>query len=355
MMLILIVFLIFFFIQLAFLVRNYFKMVLYVWDHEAYKHEGISIVIACKNDAVKLHENLDLILEQKHSALEVIIVDDASLTPLKLEENDRVKLVRIEESKGKRYALEVGVGAAKYDFILFTDADCKPASKFWAGEMLSNVKENIDIVLGYGGYKTKNNLLGNLVQLDTLYTVASFMSAALRKKAYMGVGRNILFRKSAFEKALNEVTELNNPYGDDDILVQKLAKPNNVALCMHPRGFTWSSAPNSLTEWFSQKKRHVSAGHFYKKSTLLELGLERFSLWCLYLSTIILLFTEYRIIVLFALLIYWLYKTYIFDKLGERYESSLQVILFPIWDLFYSFCLFIFTITSIFAPTNKWR
>lgn len=355
MMLILIIFLVFFFVQLAFLVRNYFKMVLHVWSDKAYKHDGISIVIACKNDEDRLQKNLPFIFEQKHTSFEIIIVDDASDIPLNIEGRDKVKVIRLDESKGKRFALEVGVKAAQYNYVLFTDADCKPASKFWAGEMLSNVEENTDIVLGFGGYKSKKGLLGNLVQLDTLYTVASYMSAAIRNKAYMGVGRNILFRKLAFEKALQEVANLKNQYGDDDILVQKLAKANNIALCMHPRGFTWSSAPESMVEWFKQKKRHVSAGHFYKKSTLIELGLERFSLWCFYATSLILVFTEYRFIVLFALLIYWLYKTYIFDKLSERYESSLQVILFPVWDLFYSFCLFIFTITSIFAPTNKWR
>lgn len=355
MMIVLAFFLVFFFIQLAFLIRNYFKMVLHVWDDKSYKHDGISIVIACKDDVAKLNENLPYILNQKHTLFEVIIVDDASHIPLKFDEFDGVKCVRIEESKGKRYALEVGVDAAQYNYVLFTDSDCKPASKFWAGEMLSNVEENTDIVLGYGGYKTKKGLLGNLIQLDTLYTVASYMAAAIRNNAYMGVGRNILFRKEAIRKALLEVADLGNQYGDDDILVQRLAKGNNVAICMHPRGFTWSSAPTNLNAWFEQKRRHVSAGHFYKKSMLIELGMERISLWSFYLSAMLLLFTEYRFVVLFALLIYWLYKTYIFDKLSERYESLLQVILFPIWDLFYSFCLFIFTLTSIFAPTKKWR
>lgn len=354
-MAIIVLYIVVFFVQFAFLVRNYFKMILHVWEDKPYKNDGISLLIACKDDALKLEPNLHLFLEQQHPHFEVIVVDDASTIPMHIEANPRLKVIRLEEGLGKRNALAQGVHIAQYKYLLFSDADCVPSSKFWAGEMLSNAQEGIDIVLGYGAYKTPKSVLGNLIQLDTLYTVANYMSAALRNKAYMGVGRNLLMKKEVFEQAILKLKDSPNIYGDDDLLVQNMAQKGNVALCLHPRGFVYSEAPKNFSEWSKQKTRHVSAGHFYKKSVLFELGLERLSLWLFYMFSALLLFSDLQFLACVSLGFYWLYKIYIFSKLKERYQSSLQVMFLPIWDLFYSISLFKFTITSIFAATKRWR
>lgn len=351
----LIFFILVFFIQLGFLFRNYFRMVIHVWENKKYNHEGISLIIASRNDGEWLLENLDLFLNQKHGQFECIIVDDGSDIPFRAPDNPRLRILRIDKSEGKKAALIRGAEMAQYEVLLFSDADCEPASPFWAGEMLSNLEEDCGGVLGYGAYKTEKNLLGNLIQLDSLYTVSSYMSAALRGKAYMGVGRNLLLRKSHFFEAVEALHNKQNLYGDDDLIVQLLGVKYKMAICLHPRGFTYSRAMPDFGLWFRQKRRHISAGHYYDKKSIFALALERSSLFLFFLMVPLLLCSSYYLPVLLSLSLYLIYKFYIFSKLKLRFHSPLHMFMFPVWDFIYVLCLFNLTITSIFVPEKKWR
>ena len=93
-----------------------------------------------------------------------------------------------------------GVKGAKYDVLVLTDADCKPASNEWLLEIATRFTAGKEIVLGYGPYMKRAGFLNRLVRFDTAWIGMSYFSMALAKLPYMGVGRNMAYMKELFNR-----------------------------------------------------------------------------------------------------------------------------------------------------------
>ena len=98
----------------------------------------------------------------------------------------------------KKLALTIGIKAAKHELLLFTDADCRPRSSFWITEVVCRFTPNTEFVLGYGAYLPQKGLLSHLISYDTLFIAMQYMGFAFRGKPYMGIGRNLAYRKETF-------------------------------------------------------------------------------------------------------------------------------------------------------------
>lgn len=326
-----------------------------------YNHEPISIIIAARNELHNLQKHLPVVLNQDRDLFEVIVVDDASTDGSsnylrKLSgEHPVLKIIHIPESSGKKQALKAGIEAAQYDLLLFTDADCQPASKRWASEMASRFTPAIEIVLGYGAYEAKPGLLNALIQTDTALIAARYAGFALWKRAYMGVGRNLAYRKSCWLRNSGFQSHSDLPYGDDDLFVGMAANKTNTALCFDPNAFTYSVAPQTFLAWVQQKKRHLHAGIRYKKSTWLLLAGESFAELLFWFSGWVLVLTGAGIWFGFLLSFYLLYKVLILGGIFKLLKIKTNSILAVALSVFLFFALFLIGINTIFVKQVSWN
>ena len=98
--------------------------------------EPVSIIICARNEDENLTEFLPKILTQDYHEFEVIVVNDCSWdnTETVIDEFAKIfpnlKKVNIKEDAyykhGKKFAVMVGIKGAKYENLVFTDADCIP-------------------------------------------------------------------------------------------------------------------------------------------------------------------------------------------------------------------------------------
>lgn len=248
------------------------------------KQMPISVVICARNENENLKRFLPDILEQKYPEFEVIVVNDCS------SDNSAVTLhnfaqkyphlyyTNIYKDKkfehGKKLALTVGIKAAKNDLLLLTDADCKPASENWIATIQRNFTENCNLVLSYGGYFKTKGLLNRFIRFDTVFTAMQFLGFARAGVPYMGVGRNLAYRKSLFFKAKGFASHISVISGDDDLFVNENAKKENTNVELSYEGFTYSEPKQKFKDWIRQKQRHFSTGIRYKKWHKIILGLE---------------------------------------------------------------------------------
>ena len=104
------------------------------------------------------------------------------------EKYSHLKVTKIPEEKqfhfGKKLAITVGIKATTNEWIVFTDADCKPNSKFWLRDIQQNFKENSSIVLGYGKYESEKGLLNKIIRFDTLFIAIKYF-ALIGSRKYM--------------------------------------------------------------------------------------------------------------------------------------------------------------------------
>jgi poly-beta-1,6-N-acetyl-D-glucosamine synthase len=235
----------------------------------------VSVIIAARDEARNLSKYLPGILEQDYPDFEVIVIDDQSIdgTGELLEEMQkqypRLKIVTITEHvnefAGKKLALTLGIKAAQHEILLFTDADCVPVSDQWIREMASAyTNENTEIVLGFSPYKVKSSLINLFIRFDTFYTALQYFSLTLAGMPYMGVGRNLSYKKSLFFRSKGFAPFLKVSSGDDDLFVNHNATPGNVAIQLNEESFIMSKPKKTWSEWVRQKRRHLRTGKFYK-------------------------------------------------------------------------------------------
>jgi len=261
-----------------------------------------SVVICARNEAAHIKHNLSLVLEQDYPVFEVIVVDDGSWdsTPvvlMELQKNyPRLKLLEIKEDSvyahGKKLALTIGIKSAQYEHLVFIDADCYPASKNWLKEMVQTFDDKTDIVLGYGAYSNKKGFLNKLIRMDTLRIGIQYLALALAGMPYMGIGRNLAYRKSFFMKQKGFWPHSQIPSGDDDLFVNKSATRHNVRIAANETCITFSEPKESFKEWIRQKRRHVTTSNYYKPSTKFMLGIITFSQYFFWIAAIALLFSH---------------------------------------------------------------
>jgi poly-beta-1,6-N-acetyl-D-glucosamine synthase len=238
--------------------------------------EPVSVIIVAKNELQNLRDNLPHFFAQNHPEFEVVVVNNESwdetgefLEELQLH-HPNLRVVTIKEferyPKGKKFALTLGIKAAKYETLLFSDADCVPASNNWIGQMQQAYTNKTEVVLGYGAYNKTKGLLNYLIRYETFYTALQYLSFALAGKAYMGVGRNLSYKKQTFFKVKGFASHNHIMSGDDDLFVNEVATKTNVAISINPDAFTLSEPKHTFGEWFKQKRRHLHTGKHYKLS-----------------------------------------------------------------------------------------
>jgi len=260
----------------------------------------ISVIICAKNEAKNIKTFIPSILEQNYSNFEIVLINDASTDDtLDLFEDlalkhSNIKVVDVVNNEAfwgnKKYALTLGIKAAKNNHLLFTDADCKPVSKDWISEMTSHFSNTKSIVLGYGAYQKKGaNLLNKLIRFETLLTAIQYFSYAKIGSPFMGVGRNLAYTKDDFYSTNGFINHIQIRSGDDDLFINEVATSKNTSICFLPESFTESVPKTSFKAWFKQKRRHVSTAVHYKAKHKLALGLFYISQVLFYVLAILLL------------------------------------------------------------------
>jgi len=135
---------------------------------------------------------------------------------------------------GKKLAMTVGIKSAKNELILFSDADCYPLTDQWISLMSRHFSKKKDLILGIGLYERKKGILNALIRYETLFTAMQYISYAISGKAYMGVGRNLSYKKDLFFKNKGFASHLKILSGDDDLFVNEAATKTNTAVCIDP-------------------------------------------------------------------------------------------------------------------------
>lgn len=329
--------------------------------------QPVSVVISAKNEYYNLNRNLPLILEQDYPDFEVVVVNDASdddsaeLLEDMTRRYERLKVVTIRENlnffSGKKFPLSIGIKSAKNEILLLTDADCKPSGPYWIRNMQRHFGgKNIRIVLGYGRYEKRKGLLNMLIRYETLWTAMQYFSMSLLGSPYMGVGRNLAYRKSFFYEKKGFTSHYRIVSGDDDLFVNQNAETGNVAIEFQADTQTISPPKITFSSWFNQKKRHLSTGRHYRLRHRMALGFYHFTLLVFYGLAVFLWagMNEYIYAsALFALRFFSLYPVIkkSMNKLGERN----LLLLSPLLEIFLMLFLPFTFLSVLLNPVHRWK
>ncbi len=355
-------------IELFFYVGIFSKVKSYSNEAEGlpYIHPPVSVIVCLRNEVDHLKELIPAIMSQNHPEFELILVADRSeKSTLQFLEQQKqrfptLRLIHLggcpEGISPKKNALNHGIQQAQHDVLLFTDADCIPASKNWISRMAACYKPGIEIVLGYGAYKAQDSWLNLLIRIDTLITAAQYLGRALTGNPYMGVGRNLSYRKEVFEKAGGFGPHLHILGGDDDLMVGRMVSPGNTSVCLDTAAFTWSAPKEILKDWLQQKIRHLSVSPSYKQEDKKALTLFHISRSLGWILLTILFFQPLGLLpAVFLLLLRTAYRFFPLRQLNRSLDAGISTSVLLVLDIAHSFIIFFVAILGILRSPKKWE
>ncbi len=326
--------------------------------------QEVSVIICAKNEAENLKKNLPRILNQNYRSFEVVVVNDHS-TDDSLEilralskQYPQLRIVNYTEEKtfiGKKPALAKGIQASKYEIVLLTDADCYPKSDTWIWEMQHAINGKIELGLAYAPYENKKILINFLIRFETVYTAIQYLSFALVGQPYMGVGRNLIYKKTLYKKVDGFKKHQHIASGDDDLLINEIAKKSNTKIILSPNTFMFSPAEKTWKNYYHQKSRHLSTGRHYKLKNQLFLGLLSVSHFCHY---IVGFFVICKISTIFAVVMYVVrivVVNLVYGSTLRRLQDQPLLKWVPFLDFLYIFYYIIFAPILFIGNTIKWK
>lgn len=357
-----------FIVQLYYLVGNHSRLLGYIpLDQLPDIDIPVSVIISARNESRNLTENLPYILQQNYPDYEVVVINDCStddshdvLLDIQ-QEFPHLKIVTITEharyKTGKKFALTLGIKAAKNEHMLFTDADCKPATLNWITRMANNFTTmGAQIVLGYSPYYRTGNFLNPFIRFETLKTAINYLSSAVNGDAYMGIGRNLAYTKTLFFASKGFAAHMHIISGDDDLFVNQNATPENTVIEIHPDTFTYTEAKTSFGSWFRQKKRHMGVGKEYKSKHRRMLSFDAVTGFLFYVLFILCLVFKFEPFLAAGMLVFrMLLQVLIYRKIFNKLEAKDMVWLLPFFDMIYYFYLNVFGLIGTFIKTTRWK
>jgi glycosyltransferase involved in cell wall biosynthesis len=254
----------------------YYYLAVYVYKPSDIKkpNQAVSIIICARNEADNLDNFLPAVLQQDYHDFEVIVVNDCSednsydILGKYLLHYPHLKISTVSKdpqfTHNKKFAQFIGIKAAKNDILLFTDADCQPESDKWLEGMTSHFDDKITFVLGYGGYLSEKGLLNKYIRYDCMTIAMQYLGMAIRGVPYMGVGRNLAYRRSVFFTNKGYGAHNHLMSGDDDLFVNTNASKSNTCVEFRNGTHTRSIPCSGFNEWITQKKRHLTTAPYYK-------------------------------------------------------------------------------------------
>ncbi|MES2621278.1 MAG: glycosyltransferase [Bacteroidota bacterium] len=326
-----------------------------------------SVIICAKNEAKNLAQHLKVLLIQQYKQYEVIVVNDQSddnTADVLIEyykRNSNLKIVNItrEEQKpfaGKKYALLKGMEVASFETIVLTDADCRPASTHWLSKLVGAYMSETKIVLAHSPFEKLPGFLNKIIRYENFITALQYFGFAKLGLPYMGVGRNLSYKKDLFESFKGFDKSKNLLTGDDDLLVNEMATGKNTEVCIDKDAFTYSKPKATFSDWLNQKRRHLRSGFKYKIQHKLLLFLFAISNFLLYVSFTFLLLSVAPIKWTLAIFLgTMLVKLIASFRVYKKLDSEDLFLLSPLLDVVYNCYLLLIFFLLLLKPKNNWK
>lgn len=375
----LIVFLIAVCIQLAYLL-----VFLFGFKRRSPSTEGgrvpVSVIVCAHDEAENLKELVPLLLSQDYPEFEVIIVNDRSndstfdLLLHESKKDSRLKMVNVKDTpphvNGKKYGITLGIKAANHEWILLTDADCRPNGNQWIQSMSRYFDEGAQFVIGFSPYQSKPGFLNRFIRFETILTAIQYFAFGWLKNPYMGVGRNLAYRKSKFleEKGFNNFLHLTG--GDDDLYVNLHARGGNTRLEIGPESQVFSVPERTWRSFFRQKIRHLSVGKRYRFGHRFLLGLFGLSWMVSWATWIVLLacwitsislrgsmvaYESETYLILAPFLLRWILLLLLIRSMLNRARLSFSLWTLPVLDIIYAIYYLSTGLVALTTKKIRWR
>jgi len=245
----------------------------------------VSIIISIKKSNHDLLQFLPGILDQEYPEFEVIVVTDGisdaneeALKRLKLNYPHLYSTHVPDDTRNvsrKKLALTLGIKAAKYDKLLFTESDSCIRTTNWISLMTRHFSDKKSVVLGFSAFENATDLPYRYMTYDYFISNLQMIALALFNHPYAGTGRNMAYTKTHFLEQKGFVKHRILQHGEDDLFVNEIATSENTAVELSAESVTLTKM-DDFYDWKHEKIDRMVTKRFYKRGPVAFWRLESF-------------------------------------------------------------------------------
>lgn len=230
--------------------------------------EPVSVVVCARDAYEYLQDLVPVLLTQDYPDYEIVIVNDCSedeteewLKDIERRE-PKIKPVQLRQHlnffNGKKFPLSMGIKSAKNDLIILTDVNCLPTNSQWLRSVVHSYGNNTEVVIGYSPYFNKKGVFNKIMRFDAVQYAMQYLSAALNKHPYMGIGTNLSYRKELFYRHKGFTSHYTTSVGDDDLFISQVAKGKNTEVLIDAENAILTTPPHKFGMWAHIKSSRYS-------------------------------------------------------------------------------------------------
>lgn len=325
----------------------------------------VSLIIFAKNSANNIQKNLPDYLAQEYPEFEIVLVDNASADNTEdvietfTEQHKNIKIVSVENNEAfwnnKKYALTLGIKAAKYNHLLFTNINSNPISEHWITEMSKKFTLKKTIILGYEKYKKENSINNLFIRFHRLLKAIQCFAYAKQGAPFMAFGNNLAYKKTEFFKVNGFIKHIKIKFAEDDLFIKDASTKENISYCISKDSFIETDAPKSFNDWFQEQRILSSIEEHFKIKNQFFLSLFFISKLFFYvLASILFFFYPWQIIL--AIVVGYFLVQYVVIGLSAKKLKEPQIIFFlPFLEISLLLIQISIFIANLISKPNHWK
>ena len=329
---------------------------------------NVSVIVCVKNGESSLPNILkDLSNQIYNSKIEFIIVDDNSFDNTKViinefvSKDNRFKYVHSfdgsEDLKFKKRALDAGIKYSKYDYLLFTDVDCRVGNN-WAQSIANNFINGSDYVIGYSKVANGSKFISKFQQIDFMMLMYAALGSTTLKYPIASTGQNQAYKKALFKhvNGFNKISDLLQ--GDDSIFLNICKKSTNaiITFSKDPSSFVKSKVHFTWKDFILQRARWAGdANIMWKYNKLFFVYIVSTFIINSFLFFSPFLFFIYFDLLILAFLMKLFFELLLYSIGSYKFNESLNINLFFKWFLLQPIYVFFMGIFSFYQNNINWR
>lgn len=338
--------------------KGWDKTALFTAEPESVPDPWLSVVVACRNEALQLPSHLLALQNQSIRNFELILVNDNSSddTSVVMESaKSSFNNITIVDCKGngKKQALKAGIQVASGELIVTTDADCRPHPE-WIATICSFMHRHpTDLLIGPVNTHRPNSFREKLQQLEFVTLVASGAGAAGAGLPIMCNGANLAFTKKAWLESQTDLHE-EQISGDDVFLLLSIKKrKGTIRFLKSEKAMVTTAVAPDLKSFVRQRMRWTSKAPAYTDFHLILTALSVFGISVVQLALLFLSFlsVQYFIGFLTVFCIKLLIDFIFCMKIKDFF--SLQLSLQLLLSLSFLYPFYITTVVVLTATSRK--
>lgn len=329
------------------------------------KNNNISVIVCVRNGDKSIENILNDLKNQIYDgSLEFIIIDDDSSDNTKniinsfVLDDNRFKYFNTKDYKSdlkhKKKALDYGISKSKYNWLLFTDVDCR-VGKNWCLEISKTFCKG-NYIVGFSTVKKSNSLASKFQHIDFQILMVSALSAVALNTPLACIGQNQAYNKNLFIKNRGFSKIKNILQGDDSIFMHlcRRNKECKVTYSFHKDSFVSAKTHSNWKDLILQRTRWAGDANIMWKYNKL-LYLISVSTFYSNLIFIILVITSNFKVLISLLLIKYTFEYLLYILSCKKLNDNIDNILFQIWFILQIPYIIIVGLGSFYASNLKWK